>query len=205
MTDGPATAPAPPPQPRRVCILQGHPHATGGHLGHQIADAYASGARTAGCTVETVDIVAMDLSPLRDPAGLHERAAGPVHDAQEAVVRASHVMIVYPMWFGTMPAHTKAFIEHFGRARFAYETRPNAWPVPHLAGRSARIIMTMSTPSLAYRVVGWASGTRWLELGTFRYAGMKPVRTTVFGGIDEPDQRRRALAEAERLGRRDGA
>jgi putative NADPH-quinone reductase len=54
-------------------------------------------------------------------------------------------------WHGTMPALLKGFLEHIFRPGFAMEYRKDSFPKRLLAGRSARVIVTMGMPVLMYR------------------------------------------------------
>ena len=71
------------------------------------------------------------------------------------------------------------------------EYRTQGFPRGLLAGRSARIIVTMGMPAFVYRWYFRAHGVRGLERSILRFAGMKPVRETLFGGVGEADDGRR--------------
>src|SRR5580692_10881890 len=51
-------------------------------------------------------------------------------------------------------------------------------------GHSARLVVTMGMPALIYRWYFRAHGVRGLERTVLRFAGMKPVRETLFGMVD---------------------
>jgi putative NADPH-quinone reductase len=59
-----------------------------------------------------------------------------------------------------MPALLKAFIEQVMRPGIALEYREHGFPKGLLAGRSARIIVTMGMPALIYRWYFRAHGAR---------------------------------------------
>lgn len=88
----------------------------------------------------------------------------PVEDikrAQEIIAWANHLVIIYPLWLGTMPALLKAFLEQVARPGFAIsrETGGVSWKrMP--AGRSARVVITMGMPTLVYR---WWFGAHSLK------------------------------------------
>lgn len=48
--------------PSRIVIVQGHPDPRGHHFGHVLGDAYASGAREGGHTVERIDVATLVLA-----------------------------------------------------------------------------------------------------------------------------------------------
>jgi putative NADPH-quinone reductase len=111
--------------------------------------------------------------------------------ARDAIVSARHLVIVFPLWHGTMPALLKAFLEQVMRPGIAMEYPKQGFPRGLLVGRSARIIVTMGMPALIYRWYFRAHGVRALERSILRFAGMKPVRETLLGGVGAADQARR--------------
>ena len=103
-----------------------------------------------------------------------------------------------------MPALLKAFIEQVMRPGVALEYREHGFPKGLLAGRSARIVVTMGMPALIYRWYFRAHGVRGLERSVLKFAGMKPVRETLLGMVDAASdaKRRRWLDRLRDYGRR---
>lgn len=88
-----------------VLIVQGHPDCTRGHLCHALADAYADGARAGGHLVDTIEPARLGLPLLGSQQEWQARPVPPeVLAAQEAIRRARHLVFVYPLWLGGMPA-----------------------------------------------------------------------------------------------------
>ncbi|MEM6383350.1 MAG: NAD(P)H-dependent oxidoreductase [Pseudomonadota bacterium] len=186
----------------RICILQAHPDPGQQHFCHVLAEAYAREAENHGGIIDLRDLGSVHLDPMVEPALVNHPVEAEIRSLQNAIRGAAHLVIIFPVWFATMPAKTKAVLEHIGRHDFAFSTRRNAFPEPHLSGRSARIIVTMSTPDWVYHLTQRGSATSWLARPVLGYAGFKPVRTTVLGSIDRPQARKRALEKVEALGRR---
>jgi putative NADPH-quinone reductase len=110
---------------RRISIIQGHPDPSGGRLCHALADAYAGGAEEAGHEVRRVEVARLEFPLLRTQAEFEAGAAPPeIQIAQEAIRWAEHLVIVYPLWLGTMPALLKGFLEQAFRPGFAFDTKP---------------------------------------------------------------------------------
>jgi putative NADPH-quinone reductase len=175
--------------PSNICVLQGHPHANNGHFCHALADAYAEGATEAGHSVSRFDIGAMEIPILRNPAEFATPAPEPIVQVQQAVLQANHLVVVYPLWLGTMPALVKAFFEQFGRAEFAIAQSAKGWPRKMLKGRSARVVVTMGMPATAYRLVFGAHGVKGFESGILGMAGIGPIHETLIGGIGAEDDK----------------
>jgi putative NADPH-quinone reductase len=115
--------------PRRVAIIQGHPDPAGNHLCHALADAYAESAAAAGHEVARVEVACLDFPMLRTQEDF-ERGHLPdsLVEARDAILGAQHLVVVFPLWHGTMPALLKAFVEQVMRPGVALEYRKHGFP-----------------------------------------------------------------------------
>ncbi len=193
---------------KRVVIIQGHPDAGAPHLCHALADAYAEGAAEAGASVETVDVARLDTPLLRSQREwIHEPVPEGLQAARAAIGAADHLVIIYPLWLGTMPALLKAFLEQVARPAPDGALVPNAsgkgWK-PGWRGKSARVIVTMGMPGPVYRWFFRAHSLKSLERNILRFVGIRPVRDTVLGLVEGagPKRRDKWLDRMRRLGRR---
>jgi putative NADPH-quinone reductase len=78
--------------------------------------------------------------------------------------------LIFPLWRGTMPALLKAFIEQVMRPGVAIEYRKHGFPRGVLAGRSARLVVTMGMPAMIYRWYFRVHGVRGLERSILRFS-----------------------------------
>ena len=185
---------------RRIAIIQGHPDPAGGRLCHALADAYASGAEAAGHEVRRIEVARLDFPLLRTQAEFEAGTApSDVRTAQEAIRWAGHLVIVYPLWLGAMPALLKGFLEQAFRPGFAFDTRSKSlWARP-LKGRSARIVVTMGMPALLYRWYFGAHSLRSLERNILGFCGIRPLRESLLGMVEGAgDAKRRQWLERMR-------
>lgn len=191
--------------PRRIVIVQGHPDPAGGHYGHALAKSYARGARHAGHEVQTLNVATCDFPILRSDA---EFETGTLTDdikaAQDTIQWGDHLVIFYPLWLGTMPALLKGFLEQVLRPKYAFLILDNGRWKKRLKGRSARIVITMRMPALAYRFFFGAHSLRSLERNILGFCGIGPLRTSTIGLVDSPNpkSRERWLKRMEKFGRR---
>jgi putative NADPH-quinone reductase len=187
----------------RIVLIQGHPDHGREHFCHALADAYARGAEAAGHAVERLDVADIAPEPLASEAEFGTEPGGAMAEAREAIRAADHIVVVFPLWLGTMPARLKAFFEQMARAGFALGQSGGGWPEQHLKGKSAHVIVTMGMPGLAYRVWFLNSGVAVLKRMILGMSGVRPIRQTTIGGIEAMDDaaRGRWLARIEAAGR----
>lgn len=189
---------------RSILILNGHPDPAGRGLCHALAEAYAEGARSAGHNVERVDVAALDFRFLRSQTEFEKGAAPPaIAAAQKQIERSNHLVVIFPLWLGDVPAVLKAFFEQTLRPGFAFTYQPSGFPIMHLKGRSARIVVTMGMPAFVYRWYFGAHGVKNLKRNILRFVGFAPVRDTIIGSVGTagPDKVRRRIDEVRELGR----
>lgn len=188
-----------------ILIVNGHPDPAGKGLCHALAEAYAAGACESGRSVRRIDVSALNFGFVRSQ-GEFEKALPPpdIVAAQEQIRWANHLVVIYPLWLGDMPAVLKAFFEQTLRPGFAFSHRPIGFPIMHLKGRSARIIITMGMPALVYRWYYRAHGLKNLKRNILKFAGFAPVRDTILGSVATRSRTSiaRQLATITDLGRR---
>ncbi len=186
---------------RRVAIIDGHPDPNRARFIHALADAYANGAASRGHQTRRIDVSTLDLPPLRSRADWESEPDSIVRQIQDTIGWANHLVILYPLWMGDMPALLKAFFEQVLRPGFAIEA--GAKPRSHglLHGRSAEIIVTMGMPAFFYRFVYGAHSVKVLERNILKLAGIGPVAHTLIGSVDgDWETRAGLLQEAFGLG-----
>jgi putative NADPH-quinone reductase len=128
-----------------------------------------------------------------------------IRAAQEALQWADHVVILYPLWLGSMPALLKGFFEQLLRPGFAFaEARGRGLPKKLLKGKSARIVVTMGMPALFYSLVYRAHSLKSLKRNILAFCGISPVRTSIIGMVGGADASAREawLRKMESFGRR---
>jgi putative NADPH-quinone reductase len=190
----------------RILVLDGHPDPDRARFIHALADAYAEGAQQAGHAVTRIDIATLGIPPLDSIAFWKAEPDEPVRRAQAAIAGAEHLVILYPLWMGDVPAALKGFCEQVFRPGFAFPTDANGVGKGLLKGRTARIVVTMGMPSLVYRWWVGAHSLRSLERNLLQFVGIKPTGRTVIGSVEAMDDARRRgwLAKLRELGARAG-
>lgn len=189
---------------RKILIIQGHPDANHGHFGDALANRYEQGAVAGGHEIRKITVAELDFPLLRSMAvWQHEAPVPAIRDAQEAIRWAEHLVILYPLWLGSMPALLKAFLEQVMRPGFGIEASGTGGMWKHmLSGRSARVVVTMGMPAFAYRWIFRAHSLKSLERNILKFCGIAPVRAMLIGMVEGSQaDREKALAKLEKLGR----
>lgn len=189
---------------KRIAIIQGHPDPSRQRFCRAVAAAYEKGAMAAGHTVETIDVAALTFPFLRSKKEYERSAPKGVRQAQNVMKRADHMVIIFPLWLGDMPALLKAFLEQTFRPGFAYAGMDGGFPKQLLKGKSARIVVTMGMPAPVYRLYFRAHGLKNLRRNILGFCGIAPIRDTLIGMVEakSPKSRISWLSRAEALGRK---
>ncbi len=169
--------------------------------------AYTEGARGAGHQVRTIDLAPLAFPMLRTSQEFeHGTIPDDLDEAARALVWAQHVVLVFPLWLGTMPAKLKAFLEQVMRPgkAFAFPAEGEGFAKSLLRGRSARLVVTMGMPAAIYRIWYLSHGIAGMRRGILNFAGIRPVRETLFGMVANADDAKRAkwIGQMRALGRR---
>lgn len=170
---------------RRVLVIDGHPDAWPKRFCHALADAYRQGAEEAGHEVRVLRLHELEFPDLtrRDD---WETEAGPpaIIGVQDDIVWAQHLVIIYPLWLGSMPARLKALFEQTLRPGFALGQRERIIGLGRLKGRTARVIVTMGMPSAIYRGFYFSHSLKALQRNILAFVGIGPMRSTLIGNVE---------------------
>jgi len=176
----------------RITVIHANPDPES--FGRALSEAYADAARTAGHEVRDIRLADLAFDPI-----LHHgyREIQPLEPdllrAQQDIEWAEHLVFEYPTWWGSTPALLKGFLDRVFLPGWAFKFRDNGrlWD-KLLAGRSARLIVTMDTPGFYDRLVYRAASRRAVSHAVLRFCGVKPVRVTAFASVKNATPEKRA-------------
>lgn len=188
-----------------VLLVLGHPRVDS--FCGALADQFARGARQAGVNLRRIDLARLTFE--RDVTA-ESPADQPLEPdliaAQRQLRWADHLVVVYPNWWGTMPALLKAFFDRVLIPGFAfsfYEEGEGAGHERLLSDMTAELVVTMDMPRWVYRLIYRRPGFNAIRKNTLGFVGIRTTRTTSFGPVRESthQQRQEWLEEAEQRGR----
>lgn len=188
---------------QRILVILGHPQSDS--FCGALADAYVEGAKAAGNEVQRISLGELSFDPVlhHGYASIQELEPDLVA-GQAAMTWAQHIVFVYPIWWGAMPALLKGFIDRLFLPGFAFKYREGSrfWD-RLLSGRSAHLLVTMDTPPWYFRWVYRMPGHHQMKRTILEFSGIKPVTVSSFGPIrgSKPQQREKWLAQANAHGR----
>lgn len=169
---------------KKVYIFLGHPNIES--LSSHFADVYEAAAKAAGHEVRRTNIGEMQFDPILHKGYREIQALEPdLLKFQEDVRWADHVMIIYPLWWLSVPALLKGLIDRTWLPGFAFRYHKNkagkrllGWD-QLLKGRTMRVITLLSNnPLLVY--IAFGDYMNDFVHGTMGFAGFK-TRTTKIG------------------------
>jgi NAD(P)H dehydrogenase (quinone) len=186
----------------KIMIVVGHPHVDS--YCEALGKAYLRGAESGGHQAQLFMLARMNFDAILREGYRREQPLEPdLVVARQALLASDHLVFIFPLWCGDMPAIMKGFIERVLQPdMLAVQASGGKADWKILKGKSARVIMTMGMPGWFYR---WYFGAHALKLfrrNILQFAGVRPVHSTIFGLIEavSDDTRKEWLREVEALG-----
>jgi putative NADPH-quinone reductase len=190
---------------KKIFILLGHPDDES-YCG-ALFRSYEAGAREGGHEVRIQSLQRMDFNAnLEYGYNAIQELEPDLRMFQENIRWAEHIVIVFPIWWGTFPSRLKgvfdrAILPGFG---FKYYKKNGIFWRRLLKGKSARLIITMGMPRIAYLLTSLyvIPGVRLLKYGILKFCGISPVYTSSISRVlaASPEKRERFLAKIKKLG-----
>lgn len=168
---------------KRILLILGHP--SGDSFCAALAERYAQAAVQAGHEVRRLQLGELDFDPVLRQGYRHIQALEEdLQKAQSDILWAEHLTLVYPIWWGGIPALLKGFFDRVLLPGFAFKYRAGkAFPDKLLLGRTAHLLVTLDTPPWYYRWIYRMPGLHQVRKTTLEFCGIKPLRTLAFGPV----------------------
>jgi len=176
----------------RIYLLMAHPDLTS--LCSSIADTYQAAALAAGHEVQRQDLSRMDFDPiLHQGYKTIQKLEPDLVEAQRLIDWCERWVIVYPAWWGSVPALLKGFFDRAllpGQA-FGPHDKDLLWD-KLLKGRSGQLFITADAPNWWTALAYHNSDVRMVKHAVLFYCGVKPVRVTRFAPVKTSSDQQRA-------------
>lgn len=187
---------------KKIAVILGHPDKES--FNFALAEAYSKGANLAGAEVEKIYIRDLEFNPnLQFGYRKRTELEPDLRKAQEILTWADHLVWIYPVWWGGVPAIMKGFLDRVLLPGFAFKKREGSlWWDKYFKGKTARIICTMDQPTWFYRIFNRAPSHHAMKKLTMNFIGVKSVKITSIGPIrlSKDSFRENWLKKVEALG-----
>lgn len=186
---------------RKVIVINGNPNPKS--FGASLAAAYVTGARRSGADVKVIDIGQLNFDVnLPEGYGNLPKMEPDLITATDMINWCDHMVWVYPLWWFSLPARVKGFIDRVFLPGVTFQYVKGPIPDKLLKGKTGRIITTADTPWFYYRFFMGSPATKQLKQGTLQFCGVSPVRTTYIAPIRKSSDsfRENWLEKTELLG-----
>lgn len=174
---------------KHILIVTAHPSSR--NLTKGIAQIVKEEKTNQGHRVDEVDLYKDKQLPFLTFEDAHaSQVSAEVLYYQEKIKEADEIVIIYPFWWGTMPAILKNWIDCVFTMGFAATYNEKGMPVGLLQGRSVRIIATSGAPTFLYCINGIRGANKKIWKQTIvKFCGMKFEGYHLFGGVDTSNKR----------------
>lgn len=190
---------------KKILIINGHPDKES--FNYALSKSYKLGTKKSNTEVKLINIRELNFNPNLEFGYRKRTELEPdLLEAQNKLKWADHLVWIYPVWWGSLPAIMKGFIDRVLLPGFAFKKRANSlWSDKCLTNKTARIICTLDQPSWYYRWYYKRPSTNAMKKLTLYFIGVKKVKVTTIGPIrmSEEKFRKKWLKKVEKLGKMD--
>ncbi len=188
---------------KRIFILLGHPDSGPEPLSRKFADAYEAAARAAGHEVRRTNLFDLSFDPvLHKGYRAIQELEGDLKTVQENISWSEHFVLLYPNWWGGMPALLKGLWDRLFLPRFAFRMWKNrlGWDAL-LKNRTARVVITCGNPVILDHLA-FGDFTASIKRSLLEFAGLH-TSISAFGPSEtsSPEKQARWIQKVSRLAR----
>lgn len=187
---------------KKILIINGHPDKES--FNYALSEAYRNGATKSDAEIKEIRISELDFNPNLE-FGYRKRTEleADLLEAQEKLKWSDHIVWIYPVWWGSVPAIMKGFLDRVLLPGFAFKKRENSiWWDKYFGGKTSRLICTMDQPTWYYKLINRGPSHFAMKKLTLNYIGINSVKITAIGPIrlSKNEFRLKWLKKVETLG-----
>jgi NAD(P)H dehydrogenase (quinone) len=188
----------------KVLVVYAHPYPES--FNHAVLEKFTQGLLAGGHETDILDLYAAGFNPVLSAADLAALQQGKIPDdiadQQERVSRAEGLAVIFPIWWSSMPALLKGWIDRVFSLGFAYAFGEQG-PVGLLKHRKALLITTCGGDQVFFDQSGIQKAIQMtVDLGVFAFTGIAKVHHEFFYNVvqTDPATRGKYLEQAYSLG-----
>ncbi len=187
---------------KKILIINGHPDNES--FNYALYESYKNGAIESGAEVKEIIISELDFNPNLEFGYRKRTELEPdLLKAQEKLKWAEHLVWIYPVWWGSVPAIMKGFLDRILLPGFAFKKREGSvWWDKYFTGKTSRLICTMDQPAWFYKFINKSPSHHAMKKLTMNFIGIKSVKITAIGPLrlSKQEFRENWLRKVEQLG-----
>lgn len=166
-------------------VIFSHPNPKS--FGKAIVDTVVEASKEKGANVRVRDLYEIGFDPILKPSDFEALKRGTVSEdvkvEQEHITWADVITFVYPVWWVSVPAILKGYVDRVFSYGFAYEYEDGVQN-GLLKGRKALVFCTTGASNDMYSENGMHNSMRQtMGEGVFNFSGIEKVKHTFFGGV----------------------
>jgi NAD(P)H dehydrogenase (quinone) len=144
-----------------ILIITAHPSSTS--FTAALCTEFSSQSRLQGHAVEILDLYQTDLQqPFLSFQSAKEFPQNAARSAIQAKITwADQLVFIHPIWWGSMPAILKNWIDQNLTSKFAYKYSKGGKAIGLLKPKTARLFITCDIPMWKYLMIGVPFMTTW--------------------------------------------
>ncbi len=188
---------------KKYLIVYAHPNPQS--FSHSLMEKIKRTLQQKGNEVQVRDLYAMNFNPVLGPKDFEKLMKGQtledVAQEQKLIKEADEIVMIYPVWWASMPAILKGYIDRVFSYGFAYK-KDEKGIIGLLASKQVTLINTHGAPFAYYQQIGMHDAfNKTVDMGIFSFCGVKVRDHKYFGEVPSVDKetREKWLNEIESL------
>ena len=175
-----------------ILIVTAHPSSSGDT--HTIANTYAEIKRAKGHVVEIVDLYAKEYAvDFFRYENIREYKCSPIQKKfQQQIIWANEIVAVHPVWWSSVPAIMKNWLDLTICPGIAYKYTPDGKVIKLLNGKTAKVFATCGGPSWYYNFPFIMPLRTFWETCIFSFTGVDMIDIKICGNLDKWKDDKRA-------------
>lgn len=167
---------------RKIVVINAHPSSTS--FNQALTQAYIE-AVPSDLQVEVIEVGKLHFDPnLKYGYEQRMELEPDLQAAWNKIMSADHLVWIFPVWWGGLPAIAKGFIDRLFLPGKAFSYFENSDRIRgHLKRKTARIITTLDQAGWTYKWYFGEPSTRQLKDTTLKFCGVGSVKTHYVGSI----------------------
>lgn len=171
-----------------------------------LADEYERGAKKSGAFLRRTNIGDIKFDPILHHGYKKIQKLEPdLIKLQKDIKWSNHIVIIFPVWWGGMPALLKGLIDRAFLPGFAFHQKKDGSYQKLLKGKSAHLFIAMGEGFWIYRILG-SLAEKVIKRYVLQFSGIKPIKTSIFSLVEnvKKEKRKKWLKDTFEFGVKQG-